>query len=324
MTETQFFCAERSRQSGVNIIGSASEHQVYIAIECPPPWTGYDLDSKGIPDNLRELSDEIDEEYDRFQARFLLIHNDYLKQENLTRLLIFRKPLGLASAYTKQEFHLANIQDVAPLVKQYLMNEPLTATPIEITTRDILICTHGSRDRCCARFGNSLYRDALQIVGELSLDQVRIWQVSHIGGHRMAPTAIDFPEARYYGFLDRSSLTSILTRTGDIQDLKTVYRGWGVLPWAAQVVEKELLLTHGWDWFDNKAAASVLEHDEEETFNCIELTCETAAGDRQIYRADVVADPEHAVFLKSSCASEKESEVVPYAVKNLMQVQGNG
>lgn len=315
----EFFCAEQSRQSGVDIIGSASEHQIYIAIEYPSPWAPYDLETKGIPDNLRELGEEIYDDYDRFQARFLLIHNESLKQENLTRLLIFRKPSGLAKEYSRQEFHLADIQDVAPLVKQYLMGEPMTETPIESTTKEILICTHGSHDRCCARFGNPIYRQALQIVNELSLDHIRIWQASHIGGHRMAPTAIDFPEARYYGYLDRSSLESILTRTGNIHDLNTVYRGWGALPWAAQVVEKELLLTHGWNWFDYKVTASVLTHNEEETFNQVELMYE-AAGDMQIYRADVVANPDKTVHLKGSCTSEKEFEFIPYHVKNL-QVQ---
>ncbi|XPM58184.2 MAG: hypothetical protein EDM05_010675 [Leptolyngbya sp. IPPAS B-1204] len=74
------FCAEQSQQSGVDIINSASEHQLYVAIECPPSWTSYDLESKGIPDNLRELGETIYDDYDRFQTRFLLIYNERLKR----------------------------------------------------------------------------------------------------------------------------------------------------------------------------------------------------------------------------------------------------
>lgn len=138
---TQFFCAEHPRQSGVDIIGSASEHQIYVTLECPPPWTSSDLESQGIPDNLRELGKEIYDDYDRFQTRFLLIYNENLKQENYTRLLIFRKPSGLANEYSKQEFLLADIQDVAPLVRKYLMGDPIDTTPVQTATRDILICT---------------------------------------------------------------------------------------------------------------------------------------------------------------------------------------
>lgn len=237
MAETQFFCAEHSRQSGVDIIGSASEHEIYIAIACPPPWASDELESKSVPDNLR------------------------------------------------------------------------------------LICTHGSRDRCCARLGNPLYHQALKIVKERSLNHLRIWQASHIGGHRMAATAVTFSDARYYGYLSTATLESTLTRTGDIQCLSNIYRGWGVLPWAVQVVEQQLLLIHGWDWFNYKATARVIEHNEDETYNRVELTYEIPEGGQQIYRADVVADCLNTVYLKGSCQSEKESEVIPYIIKNLTQVQ---
>lgn len=56
---TQLFYAEQSYKSGVDTIGSVSKHQIYVAIECPPPWESYDLDSKDIPDNLRSLGEKI-------------------------------------------------------------------------------------------------------------------------------------------------------------------------------------------------------------------------------------------------------------------------
>ena len=321
MTEPLFFCSQTSRESGVDIIGSAYEHRLYVAIECPPPWTSDDMESKGIPDNLRELSQELYDDYDRFQTRFLLIHNEHLQQENLVRVLFFRKPSGLSRGYIKQEFHLMDINQVASLVRSYVMGEAVDATPVDDPNRDILICTHGSRDRCCSRFGNPLYRQALKIVEERSLSSIRIWQASHIGGHRMAPTAIDFPEARYYGYLDTATLASILTRTGDIQALNTTYRGWGVLPWAAQVLEKEFLLRYGWEWLTYSVTAQVLEHDVEETFNRVELRYTTCTGNRHLYHADVIANLDKTVYLKGSCNSEKASEVTPYDVKNLVEIE---
>jgi len=314
---TQFFCAEQSRQSGVDIIGTASEHQVYVAIECPPPWESYDLDSKGIPEDLRSLGEEIYNDYDRYQTRFLLIHNEHLKQDNLTRVLVFRKPSGFATAYEKQEFHLESIDEVAPLVRQVVMGEPGDATPVEVPSRDLLVCTHGSRDRCCSRFGAPIYHHARKLVAELGLQHTRIWQASHIGGHRMAPTAIDFPSARYYGYLDADSLKSVLTHSSDIRCLETIYRGWGVLPWAAQVLEKHLLLTHGWNRLNYAVAAQVLEHNDEETYNRVELTYQTPTGERQTYQAEIVADESGTVAIQGSCASEKRSTVTPYQVQNL-------
>lgn len=315
------FCAESSRQSGIDIVGSASDHDIYIAIECPLPWTPYDLDSELIPANLRKLAEKVSDNYERYKARFLLIYSEQLKSENCTRVLIFHKPPGLVKDYDRWEFRLADIGEVAPLVENYLMDTSIKPESGKILTRDILICTHGSRDRCCARFGNGLYRQALKIVSDLQLNQVRIWQASHIGGHRFAPTAIDFPEGRYYGYLDGDSLAAILTHTGDIACLKPIYRGCGTLPWSAQVVEKELLLKQGWDWFNYPMSAKVLECNEGETYNRVELTYETPNGERYIYRADVVADETKKVYLKGSCNSEKASEVMPYEVKNLTQVE---
>ncbi|MEP0949144.1 MULTISPECIES: sucrase ferredoxin [Cyanophyceae] len=314
----QSFCAEQARQSGIDIAGSASEHSLYVAIACSPPWESNDLDSKGIPENLRLLGKAFYDDYDRYQTRFLLIHNDQLQLENRTRVLVFRKPSGLATGYEKQEFHLRDIHDVAPLVQQIVMGEPVSATPVDEPSRDILVCTHGSRDRCCSRFGAPIYHQARKLVAELGLQNTRIWQTSHIGGHRMAPTAIDFPSARYYGYLDAESLRSVLTHEGDIRTLDTIYRGWGLLPWAAQVLEKQLLLTHGWDWLNCAAIAQVIEQDEAEDFNRVELSYKTPGGEQQIYRAEVVADPSRTAQLKGSCASQSLSEITPYSVKSLV------
>ena len=52
----------------------------------------------------------------------------------------------------------------------------------------VLVCAHGRRDACCARLGVPLY-DAL--VPHLAPD--RLWQASHLGGHRFAPNVVWLP-----------------------------------------------------------------------------------------------------------------------------------
>jgi hypothetical protein len=314
-----FFCAEQSRQSGVDIIGSASEHQVYVVIECPPPWISDDMESKGVPDNLRTLSEAIYDDYDRLQTRFLLIYNERSKQENCTKVLFFRKPSGLATAYEKQEYHLNDIQEVAPLVNSYVMGEPIDLQPIDHSPRDILICTHGSRDRCCARFGNPVYQHALKLSERDVLQDTRIWQASHIGGHRMAPTAVTFPDARYYGFLTPESLEAILTQTGDLDEVVRQYRGCGLLPWAVQILEREIILDHGWPWFRYRLEGHVLDHNEDESVNQVELIAVSETGDRHRYTATVILDEAKSLYLKGSCTSEKASKVEQYRVESLVK-----
>jgi hypothetical protein len=60
-----------------------------------------------------------------------------------------------------------------------------------------LVCTHGSRDACCGAFGGRLAA-SLRTMGE-------VWEVSHLGGHRFAPTFWHLPSWRLYGRLPLDS-----------------------------------------------------------------------------------------------------------------------
>ena len=60
----------------------------------------------------------------------------------------------------------------------------------------LLICTHGRRDRCCAVDGRALARAVVE-TGEPD-----VWESTHLGGHRFAPTALVLPTGYVYGRLD--------------------------------------------------------------------------------------------------------------------------
>lgn len=59
----------------------------------------------------------------------------------------------------------------------------------------VLVCTNGKRDLCCAVRG----RPVLDAAAAAEPD--RVWEVSHIGGHRFAPTAIHLPTGQTFGRL---------------------------------------------------------------------------------------------------------------------------
>jgi hypothetical protein len=314
-----FFCTEESQEAGEDLIGSAVAAQIYVLVECPPPWSANAFDSKDIPANLRTLVKELKQ--DKRSIKPLLIHRDRLTQEHHTNVLIFHQQDGLSGGYSKQEFQVSNLEAVAPLVTNYLLNDRLSHEPIKTQTRDILVCTHGSHDKCCAKYGHSFYRQAIATVSRLALDpEVRIWQASHIGGHRFAPTAIAFPDGRYYGRLNQESLTTILTQSGDIQCFNQVYRGWGILPWAAQVVERELLLKYGWDWFNYQVMGRVIDHNEDESRNRVEITFATLNQTLETYQADVVENVSKALHLRGSCGSTDTYAMSQYTAENLVRL----
>jgi hypothetical protein len=58
----------------------------------------------------------------------------------------------------------------------------------------ILVCTHARRDACCARLGRPLVDDLLAVT-----NQGRVWETTHLGGHRFAPTCLALPSQVVYG-----------------------------------------------------------------------------------------------------------------------------
>jgi hypothetical protein len=311
-----FFCSDNSRQVGETLIGSATNYETYILVECPPPWTSDAFNSRWVPNNLKVLVEEIKRA--KLPIKFLLIANSLSHKIDYTTLLIYQRKEGLVKGYSKQEFKLANIEQVASVVKKWMWNRIPNCELETNAIRDILVCTHGSHDKCCSRYGNPFYFHATESISDLGLDgSIRIWKTTHFGGHRFAPTAIDLPEGRYYGTLDHDSFKSILIRNGDISCLKKVYRGWGILPNSIQILERELILRYGWDWFNYKVGGRIIEESADKNSIEAELNFEKTCGSLYTYRATLVKDENKTLQLKGSCNATQESLFVKYTLSSL-------
>lgn len=309
------FCSDDSRKVGEDIVGTATNNQTYVLIECPPPWNSDAFSSRWVPDNLRLLVKEAKQA--KLPIRFQLIANDLSHKVDSTTLLIYHQEEGGGKGYSKREFKLEDIEQAAATIKKWLWGKNLKYEIDATTTRDILVCTHGSHDKCCARYGNPFYFHAKETISSLDLDNVRIWKSSHFGGHRFAPTMIDLPEGRYYGNLDQESFKSVLTLTGNISRFKDIYRGWGILPRSIQIVERELILRYGWDWFNYKAAGRIVEESTDKSDVLAELTFEKPDGSVYTYQAKLVKDNSKTKTLKTSCNAKHENVLVKYAVANM-------
>lgn len=315
---SRFFCADNSREKQEEIIGTATNYQTYILVECPTPWVYEAFNSKWVPDNLRMLVENINRA--KLPIRFLLIANNESHRKEEKTLLIYQQQEGLSNGYRQQEFKLPNIEQVAGVVDKWLAGVSVDYEIESHITRDILICTHGGHDQCCARYGNPFYFHSQNAIADLQLNHVRIWRSSHFGGHRFAPTAIDFPHGRYYGVLDQDTFKSVLTHTGDIQCLNKIYRGWGILPTPLQILEKELMLGLGWDWFNYQVTGKILEKSLDNQTILGELSFEQPTGNLCTYQAKVVKNDLKTQPLKVSCHTEQETVCLKYAVSHLWLV----
>jgi hypothetical protein len=124
------------------------------------------------------------------------------------------------------------------------------------TLTDVLVCGHGSRDRCCGSLGTVLANVAEDIARGASLD-VRVWRTTHLGGHRFAPTAVTLPDGMVWGQLDEAAIRAIMLRDQPANEVTRCSRGNSGLPPRAQLLDTALLAVYGWDWLQRARVADV-------------------------------------------------------------------
>ncbi|MGI5348383.1 sucrase ferredoxin [Streptomyces sp. CA-250714] len=82
-----------------------------------------------------------------------------------------------------------------------------------------LVCTNGKRDRCCALLGRPLAAE-LEASGGAN-----VWEITHIGGHRFAPTLLVLPYGYAYGRLGAPAVKGVLDAVRDGHVLTDGCRG---------------------------------------------------------------------------------------------------
>lgn len=109
---------------------------------------------------------------------------------------------------------------IASLPELSLVSEPV-----------LLVCTNGKRDECCALLGRPIVTDlATRAPG-------RVWEASHLGGHRFAPTATLLPAGIMYGQLDVETAAAILAAADRGETVLTHLRGRSSWTKRGQVAE---------------------------------------------------------------------------------------
>lgn len=340
----KFFCAEASRCAQEDPIESASLVQTYVLVECPQPWAASAIDSRAIPEALRQVLQDIQTQNSTGKpipqrenssleqlnhqlfvqrrswgtVRCLLIHRNTTQTTGCQTVLIYHQKAGaFCNGYDRYEFSVQSLEQAAQVIQKFFCQPPVP-TRTRDRVEDLLICTHGSHDQCCARYGNPFYAQACKVVSSLGESDrtIQVWRSSHFGGHRFAPTVITFPDGRYYARLDPFSLKSILTRSGHIQLLSQIYRGWGILPPELQVMERSLWMQLGWDWAGVAIAHHILEHQSDLQRLKAVLQYLEAGSLRHCY-GQLVVDPDRSLDLKPSCHAGQASFYPKYKLEKL-------
>jgi hypothetical protein len=175
------YCAEVAQAEDEPMAGTADVVDVWIMLEYMPAWT-----AKATTDNalaaptkawLKQLSDEV--VACGLKPRLQLIRRPEIDCTGVT--LMLGTPRGL---------HRMEVPDYDAL--SALRFDAMQTTSLE-TAPQYFVCTNGQRDVCCARFGLPTYAALREKVAG------RVWQTTHVGGHRFAPNVLTLPQAALYG-----------------------------------------------------------------------------------------------------------------------------
>lgn len=142
---------------------------------------------------------------------------------------------------------------------------------------DLHVCTHGTVDAACGRYGVPVYQ-ALGGAG------VRAWRTGHFGGHRFAATAVDLPSGLLWAHLTPELAVQVARREVTPAQVAGHLRGHAGLPPLAQLLDRHLLVQHGWDWLNRARHATVETHPDGD--HTVTLTASGPHGP-ETYRAPV-------------------------------------
>lgn len=95
----------------------------------------------------------------------------------------------------------------------------------------LLVCTHGRREVCCAKFGRPVARALATRFGPV------VWETTHVGGDRFAANLVVLPAGAYYGRLDPDDAVRVAEAALDGRVAPDQFRGIAGLPAAAQAAE---------------------------------------------------------------------------------------
>ncbi len=309
-----------SEDNGEDLAGTGTPFVGYLLVEVAPPWK-YDVgESRRFPEGLWEVVKGVWGAGVIAKFTALMPDQEY-SREGHTRAILLRKPSDPFFAFYEKEEYLVPEDELIPLVGSLAEPEELSrfARYEEDATddvRDILVCTHGSHDVCCGKFGHPVYDELRQGYAAGSEGQLRVWRTSHMGGHRFAPNLIDLPEGRYWGRLGPENLENLVSRNGPVSDLRPFHRGWAGLGKFEQLAEGEVFAREGWEWAGYPKAGEVLEEYED----CAEVRIEyrEPGGASGAYEATVEAGDSVETLLNSGTGALEE--VRQYVVSRLEKV----
>ena len=207
--------------------------RAWLLIEHPGPWPHEAADAR-LPAPLRALVSFATE---------LGIRVQMIRRPGRRRVGDVRRVLLGWTAGREPWLRWGSVSATSPALTERDLKElaagitPAFGAPADEPV--FLVCTHGRRSACCARFGAPLAQAlAARHPGQ-------IWETTHVGGHRFAANLVILPHGLYYGpvGVDAAAAAISAYQRGAVAPGR--YRGRAGQPKPTQEAEHALLTQTG-------------------------------------------------------------------------------
>lgn len=218
------YCSQLN--SAESMWGTAEQVDVWLLLEYKPGWRAKALADNDLAEQTRRW---LTQSIDRLSNAGYKVRPQFVRQPEVARgdcrLLV-------AVAERLLEFSGTGYDFLQTLDLLEIVQNPHPHPQLEQPR--YFVCTNGQRDLCCSRFGLPSYVALRERVGD------RVWQVSHLGGHRFAPNVLVLPAGVLYGRVAVESVAEFLNATESDEIDFAHLRGRARYPAHVQAAEASL------------------------------------------------------------------------------------
>jgi hypothetical protein len=239
-------CADVAEAAGEPLGATASRVDRWLLVEYRGLWDrdvlGGSLLSEALKAHLRDQLGRLG------HSRLLFVKQPPRRGKSRRMLYLGNSRPGEESLYALEFEHHDDLLDYD--FAEALLDGETPGVPVEHPL--MIVCTHGKRDRCCAKYGRPLY-DGLK--GKI--DPTWVWQSTHVGGDRFAGNLVVLPEGLYFGRVGDDDLDPLLDSYFDRGLYLDRYRGRSAHTFAVQAAELAVREAEGLTGLDDVSLKKV-------------------------------------------------------------------
>ena len=300
MSRPFFYCSDLSRTSGEHSFGTASVGEIWLLVEYREAWGAHALEDSTLPAGVKRHLQKFCKTVPR--ARLLLVKQERVRPEPLSCFVVRSRE----TAPSIERFEFSDYEELKKFDLAALAAGESLDGGARLDTPLYLVCTHGKRDKCCAKFGYALYKSLHEAEGG-----EHVWQSSHVGGDRFAANLVCFPHGLFYAHVTADAGRRIIENYERRQLILEDYRGRACYSYAVQAAEFFIRTETGIRAFDE---LRYRRHERTGDKSWRVIFAETRAGG-MLHEAHIAARPS-GFHNYITCQSAEERPVIQYMLES--------